>query len=198
MEIEIDRKLFEKIIKQHSKYVYYGSTILNSLVVEGKNKTISFYSTDGNKLLVTNLDFDEKINFKRVILDMNYLKNIKFMKHRFNKSLIQNIMLKITQKKFIIKDFIYNIQYEVPILNDNYPEVLKLVKQYENKEHLTIGINKDYLKSINELITNDKNKAISINIIKDKSVFEPLILKSVSNNSNINQTALIMPINLKE
>ena len=194
MQLEIERKTFENLIKNHNKYAsYYYDNVLRGLCVKAEDGILKFASTDANRMLISEIKLNEKINFKPVIYDLAYLSSIKFIKNYKLKGYNLNLQIKFTKKEMIIIDPIYQTTFKVPIIVGQYPQFEQLIPNTNDEKFTKIGLRKKYISDLNLMLNNERSDIIVLNV-NNKEKNASVIFKTVNEDETIKQTSLIMPI----
>lgn len=200
-KIEIQKSVFKKVLKNHSNYIYWhGDNILNGLVFSIKNKTLEIASTEGNRLLLTKIPLsDDAKNMSKKTYDGRILTSLNFQKNfKKIKGLIAPLFITFKQDKMEILDAINEITYNIPALPGEYPNYEKILKGYEPKKEnkFEIALNCSYISALKDMMVNERTQMIKFCFDKSKNI-KPFIINSLDENTNIKQTSLIMPMQIR-
>src|SRR5574344_1048011 len=200
---QISRKKFAQIIKNHknNSEKYNALNILggvNIKLIEGK--WLRFASTDGNRLLVTELTEPDIIDIKGKVIDVTFdlsrIAPIKFL--RGIKSYDLLVISIDTRKGMVIEDQLNSIVYKIPIMTGKFPNYEKLVdfNFRENKKRQSVFLNKRYLKEIlDSTAANSITNVIELNINKEDQLQN--IYVAGKDTEFIETFSLLMPCQVK-
>lgn len=200
IKFEIQKKKFQQILKTHSEYAAcYGlSNILIGIHVVVKGDIISFYSTDGIRLLKTQFKLNKKYKTFKATYNSETLSRLKFIKGNIN-SCIDNLEISISKKEMIIFDMCNKFTYKIPSMNEEnrvpYPKVEELLKEPENAYKFALNV--DYLSYLKNLSVNPRLKIMQISVDKENNL-SPIYFKAENESEEMLQECIIMPIQIKE
>ena len=200
MKIEIEKKIFEKIIKNHANFAAQGTSCLNvleNICVRYSNGFLEFATTNGAKLLVTKIKANNKKDFGPFIYDLKLLNNVKFSKNY--KKTIDNLFINLNEKEMQIKDSAYGTTLKVPSIEAAFPRYYDLPKVYDFSEekYKKVILNKDFLKDLTSMLTNDRLNMIDISFPIEGNL-KPVLINCEDEENEIKQFALLMQIQKEE
>lgn len=202
-KFSIDKKIFEKTIKNQCNYVSfesgYGST-LASVLFDVKKDAVTFASTNGNKLLETTLPIhDYEGKDLKVAYNAFHLCKLKFVEQIWqSKDAFDVLEIDMSKEELKIIDVANKFTYAIPAVGGKYPNYEQLIPDLKNEKikakYQTIGVNTTYIQELKNLIVNDRNNLITLSINKE----DPLCAILAQSDSPIAKCrTLIMPIQIR-
>ena len=201
VKFEIQKKKFQQILKTHSEHAanYNVSNVLTNIQIAVKGNVLSFYSTDGNRLLRTRLKLDKEHKTFKALFPAGILQKLKFIKGNID-SCIDNIEVSITKKEMVIFDRINKFTYKIAATKTPvpYPKVEKLLKEYEHPENpYEIAFNVEYLSYLKNLNVNPRSNILQLCLNKENNLSAAYFKAENSSEDNMIQDGVIMPIRIR-
>lgn len=201
IKFEIQKKKFQQILKTHSEHAayYQVSNVLSNIQIAVKGNVLSFYSTDGNRLLRTRLKLDKEHRTFKALFPAGILQKLKFIKGNFD-SCIDNVEVSITKKEMVIFDRINKFTYKIAATKTPvpYPKVEKLLKEYKNPENpYKIAFNVEYLSYLKNLNVNPRSNILQLCLNKENNLSAAYFKAENSSEDDMIQDGVIMPIQIR-
>lgn len=194
---EIEKEKFKKVINAQLDYSakYETNNLLSGILITASNSLLTFVSTDGNRMLKTEMEMLEvSQSFEPVVYRGINLARIKIIKGiDLPRSCPDWLEITLTNKEMLINDIANKISYKIPALEGKYPKYEQLIKKPENAH--TYAVNVNYLKDLKNLQVNERTDIIKLTFNK-KSNIQPLYVES-DNGEGIKSTTLIMPVQIR-
>jgi len=194
---EIEKKIFSKVIKAQADYIAQWEihNLLSGILLTIQNGILTFVSTNGNRLLKTDLEMLEiDQDFGPSVYSGAYLSKIKIIKGiDIPSSAPDWLEITLSSKEMTILDVANKISYKIPAMEGQYPKYEQLIKTPKNPH--TYAVNVDYLKDLKNLQIDERTNIIKLTFNK-KNKIDPIITES-DNGEGIRSTTLIMPIQVR-
>lgn len=198
IKFEIQKKKFQQILKTHSEHAgnYNVSNVLTNIQIAVKGDVLNFYSTDGNRLLRTQLKLDKEYRTFKTLFFAGMLQKLKFIKGNID-SCIDNVEVSITKKEMVIFDRINKFTYKIAATKTPvpYPKVEFLLTEPENPYEFALNV--EYLSSLKNLNVNPKNNIIKLCVNKETNLAAVYFKAENSSEDNMIQDGVIMPIRIR-
>lgn len=196
IKFEMEKDDFKKVIKSQVKAIYYEfNHVLSSVNARVKNGVLILASTDGNRLLKTEIKIsDDDVNFPETNyngIHLNYLKINKAI--GFPKGCLDPLEITLTSEKMIIKDKLNNVIYNIPVVRGQYPKYEHLIKIKKNLQ--MFGFNVQFLKDLENLQVNRRTNIVKVHFDK-KNNLKPIVV-TADDGEKIKSTTLIMPVQMR-
>lgn len=191
---EIKKTRFKKILKNHIEHTGYEG-VFSGIQIKVKDDIMSFISTDGWRLLKSEIKLDKKYKSFQAVYPAERLSKIKIQKGFLKLSNITDrIQIKINKKEMIIFDMYNEITYKIKAMDVNYPKGIDDLLALPETTY-QFGINALALKALGDLNIDSRSNLLKV-------IVDPLNEKSairfIVDNDEVVQKALVMPIQIKE
>ena len=197
IKFEIQKKQFQQILKTHSEhaYCYQASHVFANICIAVKGGVLSFYSTDGNRLLRTRLALDKEHRTFKVLFPAGILQKLKFIKGNID-SCVDNVEVSITKKEMVIFDRINKFTYKIAAVKAPvpYPKVEHLLTKPENPYEFALNI--EYLSYLKNLNVNPRSNILKLCLNKENNL-SAVYFKAENSGIDIIQDGVIMPIRIR-
>lgn len=192
-ETILNKRIFQKIIRSQAKFAGSASNgLLKCILIEVEDDTMTFVSTDGNRLL------ESKI---KIINERGINCNIKIPAY-----LLTGLCLNVSNGDFV--NVLINadtITIDDPanghatILKGAYkdgvyPKYKQLIPNGFGKKEHEIAFNRSFMNDMASLVPNERTNILKIKINKTNSL-DPILLST--DNPEISQRALLMPVQVR-
>ncbi len=199
IKLEIEKKKFASLIKSHVDYSakYEFGNLLSGIFFQVKDGILTMASTDGNRLLVTDVEMLElDTNFEPVVYNGVYLSNIKFAKGiNCPSGCPDSLEITLADDEMTIFDMFNRFTYKVPSMQGQYPKYEQLINIPDPEATQTYALNIRYLQDLKNLHYNERTGIVKVMFNKESNL-KPIFAET-DNGEGIKQRALIMPVQIR-
>lgn len=131
-------------------------SVLNAIKIHVESDYMEMTATDGMTLIKACVELDEAIKGSAdALLSGIHLAKMKLVKNYTNNSrgfsVFDFMQFTIKEDKTIITDEQNEVTYQIPHKCGQYPKTEELFIKYDEKKHIKVGINAQYLARLKEL-----------------------------------------------
>lgn len=174
------------------------SNLLSGIKFEFENGILRLISTDGNRLLVNEIEVDspegacEAIYNGTVLGKCQFLKNLCFGGSNY----IDYLEFTMTPDNLKIEDVANRITYNINAISGQYPNWSKLFPKKRKKGFTQIALNVKFVEDLKRMSVNSRTNIIKL-VFKNNSPLSVVMAESYNENDNVSSKTIIMPIQVR-
>lgn len=203
--IEIQKYKYKKLMENIFKFMSKYAGVLTGISFKVKGNILTLGATDGMTLLKSEIELEETAaNDCELVLNGFYLWRMKLnTSYEFGRKKkyrpIDTMVITFNEDFAVFEDKLNGIKYNIPTIKDaiRYPDYEKLIPDIDkNKDYIKVGINTSYLARLADI--SDSRTKVGVLNINTKVSDTAILVNSTDRENNIKNTALIMPIFIRE